>query len=289
MQVEFTLHDVKKALRNRVVPFTYVRNHERVVFKGIRTPEEARGSHITWLKEPRYTQAGLVITAKDYETRSNLVLTENPRIAMAIVMNYVLRRQPMKSIHETAIVHPDAVIGADVQIGAGCVIGKCHIGAGTRIYARCYIGEGTYIGRNCEIWHGAVIGSEGFGWERHKDKYIKFPSVGNVYIGDNCSIGANTCIDRGALSDTVIENGCKIDNLVHIAHNAHIGRNSVIIANAMIAGGVEVGRDTWIAPSANILNGLTVGGGAVVGMGANVLKDVPDNETWVGNPAKKLR
>ena len=144
---------------------------------------------------------------------------------------------------------------------------------------------------NVTIEHGAVIGSDGYGYSRAKDGTIEhFPHIGGVHIGDNVYIGANTCIDRGSLGDTVIGKGSKIDNLVHIAHNVIIGENVMVIANSMIAGSVNVGlNNSWIAPSASILNQKSIGEGSTVGIGAVVLKDVEAKTVVTGVPARPLK
>jgi UDP-3-O-[3-hydroxymyristoyl] glucosamine N-acyltransferase len=119
-------------------------------------------------------------------------------------------------------------------------------------------------------------------------RYQRFPHVGGVRIGADVEIGSNVCIDRGSIGDTVICDGARIDNLVHVAHNVVIGENAVVIANAMLGGSARVERDSWIAPSASIMNQASVGAGAVVGLGAVVLRDVAANTVVAGNPAREL-
>jgi len=139
------------------------------------------------------------------------------------------------------------------------------------------------------IHAGAVIGSDGFGYTRNEEGLVeKFPHMGGVVIEDDVEIGANTCIDRGALGNTFIGRSVKIDNLVHIAHNVVIEENSFIIANAMIAGSVQIGKNAWIAPSASVLQQLKIGDNALVGVGSVIRENVPANETWAGVPARKI-
>jgi UDP-3-O-[3-hydroxymyristoyl] glucosamine N-acyltransferase len=149
--------------------------------------------------------------------------------------------------------------------------------------AKIILGKNTFIGENCSI------GNDGFGYIQDENKkWIKFPHYGDVVIGDDVEIGNNVCIDRGTLSNTIIGNGVKIDNLVHIAHNVEIGENTLIIAQTMIGGSSKIGKDCWISPSTSIKNGINIGDNVLIGMGAVVLKDVENNKVMVGNPAKEL-
>lgn len=134
-----------------------------------------------------------------------------------------------------------------------------------------------------------VIGKDGFGWIRMEDNTLKkFPHAGNVVIEKNVVIGSNTCIDRAAVGSTVIGEGTKIDNLVHVAHGVKIGKNCLIVAGTIIGGSVEIGDNCFIGMGAKIKNKVTIGNGVTIGAGAVVLKNVPDGETWAGVPAKKL-
>ena len=183
----------------------------------------------------------------------------------------------------------DATIAADARLAAGVVIGPdVTIGARTSIgpntcVAHCRIGSDVTIGANCSI------GLPGFGYEKDDEgRWWRFPHIGRVVIEDGVEIGSNTCIDRGALGETRIGGGAKIDNLVHIAHNVVVGRNAVVIANSMIGGSATIGDGVWVAPSVSILNQVAVGARSTLGMGAVVLKPVDANAVVVGNPAKPL-
>jgi UDP-3-O-[3-hydroxymyristoyl] glucosamine N-acyltransferase len=115
-----------------------------------------------------------------------------------------------------------------------------------------------------------------------------FPHVGGVEIEDDVEIGANTCIDRGSLGNTIVRRGAKIDNLVHIAHNVVVGRNAFVIANAMIGGSTILGDGSWTSPSATLRDGIRIGDGATVGLGAVVTKSIPDGAVWMGTPARPI-
>lgn len=144
------------------------------------------------------------------------------------------------------------------------------------------------IGAGCNVHTTAALGGEGFGYEWDGRRWLPFPHVGLVKIGQDVVIGAHTCIDRGALGDTIIGDGARIDNLVHIAHNVNVGAHAVIVAHALICGSVTIGERAWIGGGAIIKEGVTIGAGAIIGLGAVVTKDVPPGETWIGMPAGRM-
>jgi UDP-3-O-[3-hydroxymyristoyl] glucosamine N-acyltransferase len=175
------------------------------------------------------------------------------------------------------------VLGAGVVIGSGVSLGDDVIIGPNSCLANCTVGSRVAIGCNC------TIGLPGFGYEKDRSgQYYRFPHIGQVVIEDDVEIGSNTCIDRGAIGDTVIGQGSKIDNLVHIAHNVVVGRNVLIIANSMVAGSTTIEDDVWLAPSSAMMNQIRVGRGDIVGLGAVVLKDVPPGAVVAGNPARPL-
>ncbi|MES2800554.1 MAG: UDP-3-O-(3-hydroxymyristoyl)glucosamine N-acyltransferase [Bacteroidota bacterium] len=194
------------------------------------------------------------------------------------------------SIAPSATISDSATIGVNCSIASGVVIEEgVEIGTNCCIEPNVFIQANTLIGNNVHIKANAVIGGNGFGYVQDANKvYQHVPHFGRVIIEDDVHIGANTCIDRGSLSDTILRKGVKIDNLVHIAHNVEIGENSLVIANSMIAGSVRIGKNCWIAPSASIKNGLTIGDNVVVGLASLVLKSVEENTTVAGVPAKTL-
>lgn len=141
---------------------------------------------------------------------------------------------------------------------------------------------------SAKIHRSACIGKDGFGYARQEDgSLIKMPHQSNVIIEKDVEIGAHTCIDRGVSTPTIIGEGTKIDNLVHIAHGVKIGKHCVIVANSVIGGSVEIGDRCFIGIGAMIKNKVKIGNRVVVGMGSVVTKDIPDGETWYGNPALK--
>ena len=239
------------------------------------------------------TFAKTVICDKETYTNNNylskcFIVTINPKLLFVRVIKQIVKKENIVGIDKTAVVHKSAIVSQSVYIGAGCYIGNCEIGEGSIIHPNCTIYDNVKIGKNVVIDSGAVVGAAGFGFVRDEDGVPhRFPQLGRVIIEDDVEIGANTCIDRGALKDTIIHKGVKIDNLVHIAHNVEIGAYSYIIAMSVISGSVTIGEKCWISPSF-IINKVNIGNNVTVGFGANVLKSVKDNKTVLGNPAMSL-
>ena len=189
-------------------------------------------------------------------------------------------------------IHPSSIIEEGATLGENCVIGaNVFVSGNTIIKSNCSIGPNTVI-KNAIVGNGTIIGSnntiggDGFGYAQNEyGEYVLFPHYGSVIIQDRVHIGNNTCIDRGSLSDTLISEGAKIDNLVHIAHNVVIGKNSLIIACSMVAGSVVIGDNCWVAPASTIRNNLSIGENTTVGMGSVVTKNISNGQTVMGNPA----
>ena len=188
------------------------------------------------------------------------------------------------------MIAPSSVIAADVFIGPLCSIGEdVEIGEKTVIHAGVHVYEHVSIGRNVIVNSGTVIGANGFGYERNEEgKLEKFPHVGGVIIENDVEIGANVSIDKAGLSNTVIKKGCKINNFVHIAHNVQIGENSIIMANVYLGGSVKIGDQCWISPHSILRDRIQIGSNVFIGMGSVVTKNIPDNMTVMGSPAREI-
>lgn len=218
-----------------------------------------------------------------------LIVVKKPKVALAEIGNYFFVTKTAGSIHPTAVIDKEAKIGKDVNIGAYCVIGKAIIGEGSVLDSNVKIYDDTVLGKDCLIKSGAVLGGAGFGYEKDEDgNRFRFPQIGQLILGDYVEVGSNTCIDRGALADTIIGDYTKINNLCHIAHNNKIGKNVMITGCVNISGSNVIDDGVWIAPNSSIRGWVHVGKGATIGMGAVVVKDIPEGETWVGNPARKM-
>lgn len=227
--------------------------------------EGAGPSQISFLSHARYraqlarTAAGCVIVApalaEEAAARGTVIVATDPYLYYARLSQWWADA----SAPAAAGVHPSAVVEPGAQIGPGASVGPLSyvgagavIGAGTRIAARVTVGERCVIGERCILHSGVVIGADGFGFAPHEGRWEKIAQLGAVRIGDDVEIGANTCIDRGALEDTVIEDGVKLDNLIQVGHNVHIGAHSAMAGCVGIAGSARIGRR------------CTVGGGAIV-------------------------
>ena len=237
-------------------------------------------------KEIDAENISIICNASDITSQNGnaYILSENPRLDFIRALHYLHNEIGFLSWQEESFIHATAQIGENVVIEKGC-----YIGENSTIDANTVIHKGTQIGNNCNIGSGTNIGSDGFGFERDENnKLHRFIHLGNVFIGDNVEIGALNSIARGTLNNTIIKDGVKTDNLVHIAHNCVIGKNTIITACAEISGGVVVGNNTWIGPNSSILQKISIGENSFVGIGAVVTKDVASNESVAGNPARRI-
>lgn len=217
-------------------------------------------------------EKGLKIPKSVLETKT-IIKTRNPKLTFAKIVNALFVKETQTGIHDTAQIYEGAEIGDNVQIGPHTVIYGC-----------------VQIGDNVKIGANNTIGSEGYGYVKDENgKLVKFPHVAGVRIKSDVEIGNNTCIDRGSLSDTVIGEGTKVDNLVHIAHNVKIGKNCHIIATAIISGSVEIGDDVWIAPNSTIREHLSIGKKSLIGLGSVVTKSVGEDQVISGFPAMPFK
>ena len=239
------------------------------------------------------TNSLIIVSANNTQINKlkNYLVVENPRRTFQEVLTTFFTKPRQASISSSSSIDKSVKIGDDVFIGHNVVIEEnCIIGNNTTILHNTTILSDTVIGNHVNIGCNNTIGGIGFGYEKNANgEFELIPHIGNVVIKDNVDVGNNTCIDRAVLGSTVLENNVKVDNLVHIAHGVKVGRNTVVIANAMVAGSVNIGENSWIAPSASILNKRDVGDNALVGMGAVVTKNVEDQAIVAGNPAKFIR
>jgi UDP-3-O-[3-hydroxymyristoyl] glucosamine N-acyltransferase len=222
--------------------------------------------------------AVIVSTADAHAYDGNALIAEHPQLCFARVAAFLHEPQraahgihphaqvdaearvaPTAAVGPNTIVEAGAIIGEDVQLGPGCYVGRsADIGAGTRLLGHVWVGVDCVLGRNCLLQPGVIIGGDGFGYAQDGNRWIKVPQLGRVVIGNDVEIGANSTIDRGALNDTIIGNGVKIDNLVQIAHNVRIGDDTAIAACVGIAGSTMIGRRCAIGGQVGITGHLTI-------------------------------
>lgn len=238
--------------------------------------------------------AGTIICSQpplEIRINCNYIIVENPRLSFKDVLEkFFVVAKKENVISTNSNIDPSVKFGKNVGIASGVQIESgCIIGDNSTIDSNTVLKSNTIIGSNVTIGCNNTIGGVGFGYEKDLDgSYIVIPHIGNVVIKDYVEIGNNTCIDRAVMGSTIIEDNAKIDNLVHIAHGAVIGKNSLIIANAMVAGSCIIGENVWVAPSSSILNKIKIEDNATIGMGAVVLKNVEQGSIIIGNPGKKL-
>ncbi len=223
--------------------------------------------------------AAVIVSAADaHAYDGNALIVEHPQLCFARVAAFLHEPQraahgvhsraqidaaarvaPTAAIGPNTIVEAGAVIGDGVQLGPGCYVGRgADIGAGTRLIGHVWIGSDCVLGRNCLLQPGVIVGADGFGYAQDGSRWVKVPQLGRVVIGDDVEIGANSTVDRGALTDTVIGNGVKIDNLVQIAHNVRIGDDTAIAACVGIAGSTMIGKRCAIGGQVGITGHLTI-------------------------------
>lgn len=241
---------------------------------------------VSFLANPKYTaqltgtRAGAVIldSASAQVSPVPSLIASNPHATFARVASVLHPDPPLEpGPHRTAVVAPDAVLGAGSEIAAQAVVGarvrvgaRCFIGPGcvierdaiigddVRLVGRVYIGPGVSLGNRCIVQPGAVIGADGFGFAPDKGTWVKVPQLGSVTVGEDVEIGANTTIDRGALGNTVIEEGVKLDNLIMIAHNCRIGAHTAMAATSAIAGSTVIGKRCIIGGKAGVTGHVTL-------------------------------
>lgn len=219
----------------------------------------------------------------------NVLSCKEPKKIFFSILQHFFQEQKEPEICADSVILTKC-IGDRVSIGHGCYIGKdVEIASGVKIGNHVQIEGPAVIGYKSIIHSGTIIGTDGFGYYMEQDQYRKVPHFGGVWIGKHVEIGSNTCIDRGTLDDTRIEDGVKIDNLCHIAHNVQIGKNSLIIACSMLGGSSRIGERGYVAPGAIIKNQVTVGENSVMGMGAVVTENIRAGVIAAGIPARILR
>ncbi len=285
--------------------------------------ESASEGELTFLSNPKYEKyiydcgASIAVVANDFEPSSDLpenltlIKVEDPYSSFALLLQayeQINKRQP--GVDATAIIHEGAKVGKGCHIGPGVIIEDgAEVGAKSELRAGVYIGKNVILGERCLLFSGVqildkctlgndctvqsntVIGSEGFGFAPKDDgSYSKIPQIGNVVIEDNCDIGAGCTIDRATLGSTLIKKGCKLDNLIQIAHNVEIGEYTVIAAQSGIAGSTILGKNCLVGGQVGFAGHLKIADGSKFGAKTGVSKNVTTPDTILqGIPAMPMR
>jgi UDP-3-O-[3-hydroxymyristoyl] glucosamine N-acyltransferase len=271
---------------------------------------------LSLLSSPRYaadaaaTNAGAVLVATALVTRlpsdTARIVVPDPHRALTVLLPLLYPRDSISpGIHATACIADDvemginvtveayAVIGDGSRIGAGSVISahvvvgrRCRIGGDAYLHPHVTLYDGTEVGDRSILHSGVRLGVDGFGYSSSSAGHVKVPHVGRCIVGDDVEIGANTTVDRGSIGDTIIGNGCKIDNLVQVGHNVRLGDHCIVVSQAGISGSTRTGRFVTVGGQAGTKGHLTIGDGATVAAQAGVFGDVPAGATYSGYPAR---
>ncbi len=275
---------------------------------GIGALASAREDQLCFLADKKHlaqlaaTNAAAVILTEQMATATErpVLICGSPYLAYARVSQlFDCTPQAGRGIHPSAVVHPGATVSGEASIGAncvvesdavidgaavlgpGCVIGeRCRVGAGTRLHANVTLYHDVSIGKDCILHSGAVLGGDGFGFAPDGGNWVRIAQNGGVVLGDNVSVGANTAIDRGAIGDTVIEDGVIIDNLCQIAHNVRIGRNSALAGTCAIAGSAVIGANCTLAGGAGTVGHIELADGVHLTGRTMVTKSIGQKGAW---------
>lgn len=274
--------------------------------KNILPPEDARKNDVTFLFDTsKKTRAGAIIAHHKIAGKSGIVV-HNPKEAMYILLKEISKTSGKKRISHDAVIEEDVSIPRSCMVEPFAIVKKgARIGAGTYIGAHAFIDEGVSIGKNCEIHTNTtiyknsrigdyvtvnpntVVGKEGFGYLRRKSRYERLRHIGGVVVRDFVEIGSNVTIDRGTIGDTVLGEGTKIDNQVHIAHNVKIGKHCIIMGQVGIAGSTKIGNNVILCGQVGISDHLKIGDNVIVYAKSGVFKSLSKNREYSGIPARE--
>ena len=281
----FTLQQIAQRLGGRVV------GESGILIRQVGSLERATREQITFLSNSKLkaklaeTRASAVILAPGNEKLTGLprIVADNPYAYFARVSQLFNPVVTQSGIHPSAVIAPSAKLGRNVSLGAGCVVGEnVVIGDDSCLYPRVVLYPGCTIGARVVIHAGAVIGADGFGLAPENGRWVKIPQIGGVRIGDDVEIGANTTIDRGALDDTVIEEGVKLDNQVQVGHNVRIGAHSAVAGCVGIAGSARIGRHVIIGGAAMIHGHIEIADHVHVSAGTLISRSLTKPGTYTG-------
>jgi len=275
--------------------------------------DKAKAGDLTFAENAEYfaaaeaSAATAIIVGRDFSSdKKILIRVANPRVAFARALAVFFPEPKFApGIHPSAVIAASAQVDPTAHVGPHCTIGErvkiganavlqsgnfigedSSVGDGTNLFPNATVYARTQIGKRVRLHAGAVIGSDGFGYVFDASFHRKVPQIGNVVIGDDVEIGANSSVDRGALGATVIGKGTKIDNLVQVGHNVEIGEHCILCAQVGISGSTKIGSYTVLAGQVGLAGHLKIGNKVTIGSKSGVMHDIPDGEQWLGIPAQ---
>ena len=309
--IDFKIKNLAKIFDGKII------GDEKLIINGVSSIENANEGDITFLSNNKYskylneTKASAIVIDSSFSipksSKKTFLLVKNSYLTFALLLTEVNKKIGIEKIgiENPNFIHKSSKIGDNIYLGAFSYIGEnVKIGNNSKIYPYSYIGnnvevgensiiypgvkiyDNCIIGNNCNIHANSVIGSDGFGFAPNsKNEYTMIPQIGNVIIEDNVSVGSNTVIDRATLDSTIIRKGSKLDNLIQIAHNVIIGKNTVIAAQAGISGSTIIGNNNLIGGQVGIVGHLEIGDNVKFGAKAGVIKSIKQNQTVFGYPS----
>lgn len=285
----FTLLELSKLINAKLI------GDGEAIVDNLSTIQNSNKTSLTFLSNKKYSkyiktsEAKAFIVHQDFvneDDKKNFLVSEDPYLSYAMaskLFSPFYNDLNNSGIHSTAIVSSDAKIGNNVSIGANVYIGpNCVIGDNSCIQPNVSLVCNVKLGSNCNIFPGTVLGSDGFGYAPTKNGYVKIEQLGSLVIGDNVEIGAGCTIDRGALDDTIIHDGVKLDNQIHIAHNVELGKNSAIAACCAIAGSTVIGENFRMGGLSGVLGHLSITDNVSVGAHTLITKNISEGGEYIG-------
>lgn len=285
----FTLLELSKLINAKLI------GDGEAIVDNLSTIQNSNKTSLTFLSNKKYSkyiktsEAKAFIVHQDFvneDDKKNFLVSEDPYLSYAMaskLFSPFYNDLNNSGIHSTAIVSSDAKIGNNVSIGANVYIGpNCVIGENSCIQPNVSLVCNVKLGSNCNIFPGTVLGSDGFGYAPTKNGYVKIEQLGSLVIGDNVEIGAGCTIDRGALDDTIIHDGVKLDNQIHIAHNVDLGKNSAIAACCAIAGSTVIGENFRMGGLSGVLGHLSITDNVSVGAHTLITKNISEGGEYIG-------
>jgi len=292
-----------------------------IIIRSVSKIDQGHPESLTFLANPKYTnfiyetKASVVLVSKSFNSNVpdhvTLIKVDDPYASFCLILDkYFNSRTALTGIEQPSFVSSDAALEKNVYVGAFSYIGsRVQVGEGTLIYPQVYIGADARIGKNsilypgvkvynhcvigdnCIVHAGTVIGSDGFGFAPQKDgSYAKIPQIGNVIIEDDVEIGSNCSIDRATMGSTIIRKGVKLDNLIQVAHNAEVGKNTVIASQTGVSGSTKIGENCVIGGQVGFVGHISIAKGSQIGAQSGIPNSIDTpGQKWIGSPVQEYK